>query len=203
MSLDQYYAILEVLRRLIPENALLPRLLSGYTSTNARYVARLMAENVAPARTRSTRLVTQPSTDEPTTPEWAAMAKRKSNLYQQRAKLSNRFHDFPNDVTACADISREIRFLQIKIRRVHQEMGYYRVHGKMPEIEAEQERAVYTEAELMKQRQAVNSQMTRLRANLKQAATSKPAKVKKWQAQLTECEQQREVINGKIGQFRL
>lgn len=202
MSQDDYDANLEVLQRLIPGNALLPRLLSGYTAINARYVGRLMGENVAPAPRRTTRLITQPTTEVPNTPEFNALSQRKSNLYQQRAKLSNRFHDC-NTVNARADVSRDIRHVQGKIKTVHQQMSHYMIHGKVPDHMKEQERAVYTEAELMKQRQAINAKMTRLRSNLKQAATAKPAKVKEWQQKLDECVRERDSINGKIGQIRL
>jgi|AntRauTorckE5430_2_1112549.scaffolds.fasta_scaffold20432_3 hypothetical protein len=202
MTRDDYDAQLEVLRRVIPGNPLLPRLLAGHTSTNARYVVRLMAENIAPAPRRTTRLITEPTTDEPNTPEWNALASRKRNLYHQRAKLSNRFHDV-DSVNARADISRDIRHLQGKIKTVHQSMSYYRAHGRVPEDLQDQERAVYNEAELMKQRHALNAKMSRLRSNLKQAATAKPEKVKKWSHEMTECERERESISRKIGQIRL
>lgn len=202
MNRDDYDAQLEVLQRVIPDNALLPRLMAGYTSTNARYVARLMAENVAAAPKRRTRLVTEPTTDEPNTPEWNALSRRKSNLYQQRGKLSNRFHDVKT-VDERADISREIRHVQGKIRTVHQQMAHYRIHGTVPEALEEQEQAVYTEAEAMKARQAINSKMTRLRSNLKQFSTTKPDQVKEWEKQLKDCEHERTRLNGVIGQLRL
>lgn len=202
MTREDYDAKLEVLVRVIPGNPLLPRLRAGFSATNARYVDMLMAENVAPEPKRRTRLVTEPTTTEPTGPEWAALSHRKSNLYQQRGKISNRFHDV-DTVDERADISREIRHVQGKIRTVHRQMAYYRVHNTLPEDLSEQEQAVYTEAEAMKARQAINSKMTRLRSNLKQAATTKPERVRKWEAQLKECERERTRINGIIGQLRL
>ena len=202
MTRDDYDAGIEVLARVVPDCPLLPRLRKqGYTRINAKYLDRLLSENVkeAPRRAR-VRKIGPDSSAPPQTEEWQQLQRRRSNLYRERAKLSNRFHDYPDSREERANLSRDIRHVQNKIAKVQQQIKHYSRTGELPtEPPAPTERR-YEGVELVKRRQAVNSKMTRLRSNLKHKATARPEKVADWEQQLKECERERESLNGQIRQ---
>ena len=204
MTRDDYDAGLELLQRIVPRCPLLPRLQrQGFTRTNARYLEKLLAENVdqKPHPTRVRKL--NPDAAPPQTEEWKRLQARKSNLYKQRAKLSNRFHDYPDSQAERANLSEEIRHVQIKIKALQQQIYHYSRTGKVLETPPPPTERRYEGVELLKRRQAVNSKMSRLRSNLKQKATAKPDRVAEWERQLKDCERERESLNEQIRQVAL
>lgn len=205
MSRDDYDAGVELLGKVIPAHPLLPRLRQqGYTRVNVKYVATLLAENVdsRPKEARVRRIDVAPAAP-PMTEEYKQLQRRKSNLYQQRAKLSNRFHDYPDSQEERANISRDIRHVQNKIAEVQDNIYYYARTGKLPEEAPPPVERQYDGVELMKRRSSINSKMSRLRSNLKQHATTKPERVAEWERQMKECERERESLNGQIRQATL
>ena len=198
MTKEDYTAQLELLRKIIPDNPLLERL-QQYTRVNTIYLRELMAENVQP-RERSAKIGT-PKVDF-TTEIYRKLQMRQSTLFKQRAKLSNAFHDYPDNQTERANISRAIRPIQLRIKAVMIEIEHYSLYGELPKEKVVVDDPVYDEAEAIKRRNAVNSAMTRTRASLRHPALD-AQKRKELDEKLRKYVEERDELNRQIRQWRL
>lgn len=177
----------EIIRRNSAE-VLLPVLRKGYSPVNVIYMKaalkRLPKEDTLPDRDGSDDETT--SADPVLRELWSL----KGQLFRERAKMSNRFHDCTSDQER-RGISDAILRIWDRIQETNRKMDYYEEHGMLP---AGEERFPLPEdpAALLKKLMSLRSQISMEQKKLKELAglpddhPNKRTKIEESQAKLAE-----------------
>lgn len=154
MTKEDYSAGLEFLKLKKPDHPLMASLEKGYTPINCKYLN--YALNSIPETTEEKRK------EKPV--QLILIEKERRQLFGERAKLSNKFHDCSAD-TERARISDQIQIVQRKIEAFNKQIRHYNRTGKLPEEDNE-----FPEdpIELMKKRDSFRSSISYFKRELEQ-----------------------------------
>ena len=206
MSEQDYQAGLELLRRTAPQHALLPQLSRGFTHMNTIYLRHALDGTVAqvkqagPQVRRSGEAVEQL----PDSEEYRQLQTKKSTLYGRRAKLSNQFHDHEGDATACANLSDDIRRVQLKIKAVQRQTAHYLRTGELSDDHAPREERQYEGLALQRKYNTTRQNCNRWRRRIQtEGPTADPIDLRRWEKILRDYENEFESLAGQIRQAAL
>lgn len=122
-----------------PGHLLLSMFRRGHSAINAllleRELAKLPAPAPAPAKPEPSEVIDDDdadTTDDENDETLRRLRMEQSNLFSERRKLSNSFHDCANDRQR-AGVSEKIQVLQHRIESVKQTIRTYKEQGRIPE----------------------------------------------------------------------
>lgn len=131
--MNDYQEQLDRLEKANPKHPLLWAFRRGHTASNAMLLAREIAKLPPPVATTAAAEVDEPDdVDDPEDETLRRLRMEQSNLFSERRKLSNTFHDCGNDRQR-ALVSEKIQVLQHRIEGVKQTIRKYKEQGRIPE----------------------------------------------------------------------
>lgn len=128
MTENRYYKNLEYLLEQSPEHPFRETLERGYSPINVRYLQKGLEELPEPEENSKSA---SEETVKPGDNILEQLQRDKSNLFVERAKLSNKFHTL-DDVDQRIANSKQILIIQNQIKKVNGKTNHYRKHGKLP-----------------------------------------------------------------------
>lgn len=134
MKEDDYFAGVDWLQRIDPENVMLKRLSKSYTTINTIYLGRILKEL---GERPLVATVKAPEVDR-LDPDFVDVQNSIGRLFGRRRQLSNQFHN-AKSVTDCARISDDIRNIQQQIKTLLRQRRHYEQYGTLPEDVDEEE----------------------------------------------------------------
>jgi len=135
MNEEDYFAGVDWLERIDPENALLRRLRSSYTKINTIYLTRLLKEKGS----KPVKKTVYPPAPDKLDPDYVDLVGRVGRLFGRRRSLSNSFHNAKDKIER-ANISDDIRYIQQEISQALKRRRHFDKYGTLPEeVENEEE----------------------------------------------------------------
>jgi len=135
MTESQYNNNLEYLQRHDPTHRLLPKLERGYSRVNVIYLKKALDTMSESEPEPKAEKKEKPKAN--TDPGLKKLYIQKSNLFTERARLSNRFHEL-DTVESRASNSQQIQIIQRQIGKLHKSIAHYEEHGKLPDTKEEE-----------------------------------------------------------------
>lgn len=188
-----------LVRERAPAHPLLP-LLGNYSAMACTYLEHALRQ------IQSTKQVARPQVqwmdeenagvDTEDNPQWEELQLRKSQLYGRRFNLSNQFHLYTatdnrdHDRHACANISDEIRAVQMEIMRVQRQIYHYQRTGDFL-VETVQTPREYEGLALGRRYRTVQQNVTRWAKRIQQeGGSADAASLKLWRLKLENYEKE-------------
>jgi hypothetical protein len=189
MTAAQYNEHLKRIEATNPAEPLLRVLRSGWSKVNVIYLKsalnRLPKVDPQPDTTEDDE-----TTNDATDPIIRELWSQKGQLFRERAKFSNRFHDCTNDEQRKANSEAILRIWD-RIQDIQRKMEYYEDHGELP-AGAERFPLPDDPAALLKKLMSIRSQISmeqqklRKLAELSEDDPAKRTKIEESQAKLAE-----------------
>jgi len=132
MTAAEYTAKLDQLEELDPANLLLKKLRQGTSVVNDLLLAQALAKAKTAERTEAKDAEVDETTDPVNDKRLRAMRTELRQLFSDRAKLSNRFHECQTNEERSHN-SEDIQVVQRNIERVMLRIRDYKLHGIIPE----------------------------------------------------------------------
>jgi len=143
MEEEDYLISVDMLARIEPSHPLLPTCQEGYSKINVIYLRSALAGRVNEVEVARTQGQSEGREAWLEDQEYIDLTQRKSALFGRRFNLSNQFHDHAGKPVECANISDEIRRVQLQIKTVFRQMAHYKTTGELledaPKVEREYE----------------------------------------------------------------
>jgi hypothetical protein len=198
MTEEDYPISVDMLARIEPSHPLLVTCQEGYSKINVIYLRSALAgrvNEVEVARPQVQNEVREAWLDDQ---EYIDLTQRKSALFGRRFNISNQFHDHPGDPVACANISDEIRRVQLKIKTVFRQLAHYKATGEMLE-DAPKVVREYEGLALGRRYRTVQQNVNRWRAKIKNdTATNADFITQQWDKTLKDYERQLASLRAQI-----
>lgn len=165
MDKVDYIAGLELLKAKNPEHPLIPAIERGHSYMNCVYLEKALS--TIPDEIDEEEDEYYEDLDASPSPQLDKLYDKMRELFTERAKLSNQFHDVATDLDR-ARISTSISKVQDSLETLFKQISYFRKHGKMP-LETIDDRYPIpgTEWETIKKRNSLRSSISRAEKELK------------------------------------
>ncbi len=125
---DNYQEAYAIIAEELPNYPLLKKMQRGFNKVNAAYMRRALekinGQKEAPQ---------EQAPHDPKDEQLRKLERKKSGLYTERAKCSNKFHDCQSDEERLR-VSKQLEAIQGEISKVQQSIDYYRKFGELPKV---------------------------------------------------------------------